>query len=386
MEHSSVGKNEILQRMAAMEVYPVQGEERDSITKGERLPFSKVAAYGTSFGAVVAAFQGVVDGGGQSGLYKVQVPKGGHLAAFQDKPGYLGTVLDNASNQVAGQATLTPLVCDPGLLIMAAALGSIDRQLESIQETQQEILDFLVQKEKAELQGNLNFLSDVLHNYKYNWDSEKYKNSNYVKVLDIKQSSEQKIQFCRKQILKKCNKKFFLHNDQDVKRQIRKIASEFDDYQLALYLYSFASFLEVMLLENFEEGFLDGVAGKMEGYALQYRELYSECYGQIESNSKSSIQSQLLKGVSNVSYAVGTAIEKIPIIGKLQIDEALIGAGERMDDFGGKRTDKTMQKLIDKRTSAVTPFVENIKAVNRLYNKPLEIAFDRENLYIETME
>jgi hypothetical protein len=126
----------------------------------------------------------------------VTVPAGGHLAAFQDGSGYLGSVL-NAGNQVAGQATLTPLVCNPTMLFMAAALANIDKKLDSIQETQQEILDFLVQKDKSELKGDLNFLSDVLNNYKYNWNNEKYINSNHIKVLDIKQSAERKIIFYR---------------------------------------------------------------------------------------------------------------------------------------------------------------------------------------------
>jgi hypothetical protein len=52
---------------------------------------------------------------------------------------------------------------------------SIDRKLDSIQETQQEILEFLEQKEKSRLKGNLNVLADVLNNYKYNWNNEKYK-------------------------------------------------------------------------------------------------------------------------------------------------------------------------------------------------------------------
>jgi hypothetical protein len=42
-----------------------------------------------------------------------------------------------------------------------------------------------------------------------------------------------------------------------------------------------------------------------------------------------------------------------------------------------------MQTLVDKQNSYVTPFVENIKTVNKLYNRPLEIVFDRENLYLE---
>lgn len=381
----TVKKNEMLQKMATMEFHPAVIEEEVSLTKYTKLPLSRVTALGTAFEPVVSAFQSVVIGGATSGLYKVTVPAGGHLAAFQNGSGYLGSVL-NAGNQVAGQATLTPLVFNPTMLFMAAALANIDRKLDSIQETQQEILNFLVQKDKSELKGDLNFLTDVLNNYKHNWNNEKYINNNHIKVLDIKQSAERKIVFYREQILSNIGKKTFFHSDQDVKKQIEKIQSEFKDYHLALYLYSFSSFLEVMLLENFEVTFLDGVVGKIENYSFNYRELYTKCYDQIEGYSKSSIQSHLLKGLSIASRATGKAIEKVPVISKSQIDETLLGTGDKIGDFSSKRTVKTMRTLVDKQNSYITPFVENIKTINRLYNRPLEIVFDRENLYLEAAE
>lgn len=89
-----------------------------------------------------------------------------------------------------GQAQITPLACDPTMLFMAAALANIDKKLDAIQDMQKEMMDFLVQKEKSDLKGNLNFLFDVFNNYKYNWNNEMYKNSNHIKVLDIRQEAE----------------------------------------------------------------------------------------------------------------------------------------------------------------------------------------------------
>ena len=47
------------------------------------------------------------------------------------------------------------------------ALVNIDKKLDAIQELQQEMMDFLVQKDRAELRGNLIFLSDILNNYRF---------------------------------------------------------------------------------------------------------------------------------------------------------------------------------------------------------------------------
>ena len=381
MELISGKKNEMLQNMAAIELHPAVIEDV-RLTDCPKLPLSKVAALGTAFEPIVSVLQSVVNGSGKSGLYKVTVPAGGELAKFRNNSGYLGSVL-NANNQVAGQATLTPILCNPTMLFMAVTLANIDKKLDQIQETQQEILNYLVLKDRAELKGDLIFLSDVLSNYKYNWNNDKYVNSNHIKVLDIKQSTERKLIFYRDQISASIDKNSFFHSDQDVKKQLEKIQPEFKDYQLALYLYAFSSFLEVMLLENFEAAFLAGVASKIEEYSYKYRELYTKCYDQIEGYSKSSIQSHLLKGLSIASRAAGKAIEKVPVISKSQIDETLIETGNKISDFSSMRTMKTMQTLVDKQNSYVMPFVENIKTVNRLYNNPLEIVFDRDSLYLE---
>ena len=384
MENLSIKKSETLCKLTSIEIHPILFEEEKPTATTTKLPFSKVTALGTAFEPIVSAFQTAISDGGQSGLYRVTVPPGSHLAAFQDGSGYLGSVLGNTTNQIAGQSTLSPLVFNPTMLFMALSLISIDKKLDSIQETQQEILGFLARQHRAELKGDLLFLSGVLQDYKYNWNNEKYKNTNYMKALDIKQSAEQKVILCREQILFKSKKFPLFHSDREVKKHLQRIEYAFQDYQLAVYLYSFSSFLAVMLLENFQKGFLSTVKEKIEAYSFQYRELYTEYYNQIEQHLKTSVQFQLLKGLSTASSAAGKAIEKVPLISKSQIDEVLIDTGNRFSNFGNRRTFRVMQGLVDKQSSYVTPFIESINTVNKLYNNSLEIVFDHQNLYFDT--
>ena len=379
-------KKEIVKAITDVEYYPAIVEEQANIAKYTKLPLSRMPALGVAFEPLAAAFQNVVNGGGATGgLYRVTIPKGGHLADFINGSGNLGTVL-NANNQITGQAILNPLVFNPTMLFMAVALANIDKKLDAIQEIQQELLDFLVQKERSELKGDLNCLADTLNNYKYNWNNEKYKSSNHIKVLDIKQAAERKIDFYREQVTLKISKKSFFHSDQDVKKQLVEIQPEFKDYQLALYLYSYSSFLEVLLLENYDSAYLDSIAKKIEDYSFKYRELYTKCYDQIEGYAKSTIQSHLLNGLASVNRVAGEAIAKVPVISKSQIDETLIDAGGKLGKFGSKRIEQTMKQLIDKQSSCVCPFVENIKDVNRLYNQPIELIFDKENIYIGAVQ
>jgi len=374
-------KNELIMAMTDMAFYPTILEEPVSTQGHQKFPLAKIAAWGTAFEPLTAVFQRFVHGNGYSGLYRVIVPNGGKLAEFKDGSGFLGSVLDKSGAVGGGQARLRPLACDPTMLFMAMALASIDKKLDRIQETQQEILEFLVQKEKSKLRGNLNFLADVLNNYKHNWSNEKYKNNNHVKVLDIRQAAEQSILFYREQIDKKVKKTSLFHSDKGVKEMLKKTQAEFKEYQLALYLHSFSSFLEVLLLENFAPEYLDAIARKIEDYAFQYREFYTACYNRVEGYAQTSVQSYLLKGLASTSKVAGDAVAKIPGVNKAQLDETLIAAGSRLGDFNTKRTDQIVEQLANTQSSVVRPFVENIRTINRLHNQPLELLFDGENIY-----
>jgi len=375
-------KSEVLKAMAEMEFYPAPAEKPTDAARYTKLPYSQIPSLGIGLNELSTAFQNVFHGG-QSGLYRVTVPAGTHLAKFKDGRGYLGSALKDINNQGFKQSALNPVAFDPTMFMVAMALHNIDKKLDAIRETQQELLDFLIQKERSELRGDLNFLAEVLNNYKYNWNNEKYKTGNHLKALDVRQEAGRKIDFHREQISSKISKKSFFHSDQDVKKQLEKIQAEFKDYQLALYLFSFASFLEVLLLENFDSGYLSGIAGKIEEYALSYRELYTGCYNQLEGYAESSIQSGLLKGLAKANKLAGEGIAKVPVLGKTQIDETLIRTGDKLGEYGSKRVGQTMKQLIEKQSGSVLVFAEHINTINRLYNQPVTLLFDNENLYIE---
>ncbi len=382
MENLTEYKNEAIQPISNLALTPFLADDETSIVSYEKVPLSRLNSLGIAFEPISTAVQNVFgSSSGTTQLCKVTIPSGTHLASFKNGAGNLGTAL-NANNQIAGQAIINPLVCNPTMIFMAAALANIDKKLDSIQEIQQEMLEFLEQKEKSELRGDLKFLTDILDNYRYNWNNDMYKRSCHVKTLDIRQSASQKVDFYQKQITSKLQKKVFLHSDQDVKKQLEKISSEFKDYQLALYLFSFSSFIEVMLLGNYDRQFLSGITQKIEGYSFEYRDLYTRAYNQIENSSDSSVQSYLLRGLAAAGKATGEAIAKIPLISKSQLDENLISAGEKLSDYQQKRTSQAMKKLIDKQSSCVHPFIESIDSVSKLYNEPIEMFFDKDNLYL----
>lgn len=150
--------------------------------------------------------------------------QGHHLARRIDGSGLIGATLFNDTNQVAGQAILNNVTSlDPTLLFIIATLYAINYKLDAINQGQKDIQSLLEQKEHSELQGSLLFLTDVINNYKYNWNNDFYLKNNHLKALDIKEMAEQKIDFYQSQIRKKTSKKEFLLMDKDVKKKLEVI-------------------------------------------------------------------------------------------------------------------------------------------------------------------
>lgn len=372
-----------LQAMMNVEYLPAMPELDLSTTKTAKIPLANLSALGVAFQPLTSAIQTVVGaGGGGSGMYYVNT-MGKKMFNFHGSTDFLGSLMAPDGGVGGGQARLMQLPCDPTMLFMAAALMNIEKKLDDIQETQEEILEFLEEKERAVLQGNLNVLGDIMSNFKYNWDNQTYKNNKHILVQQIKKEAEASIIFYRDQIAKKLKKRSFIHSDQEVKSILKKLQAQFKDYQLALYLYAYSTFLEVMLLGNFGEGYLNSVEQRISEYSLQYRTLYTDCYNLMEDYSKTSIQSGVLSGLAVASKFMGEAIAKVPVISDSQLDENLIEAGNKLDKHGSKRATLALEGLAQTRMSVTLPFIENIRAVNDLYNKPVTYLFDSENVYVQ---
>jgi hypothetical protein len=374
-------KNAMLQMMSNIECCPVTKDTEFTRRKGNSISLSNLSILGITFQPVIAAIQSVTSEAGKSGLYYVNT-QGKTMFQYKESFEYLGSLKNSSGAVGGGNAKMTRLACDPTMLFMAIALMNIEKKLDDIQEVQQDILAFLEQKEMAKQQGNLNVLSDILKNYKYNWDNEKYKNNKHIQVQEILRDSEHGIILYREQIAMSISKRSFIHGDKEVRSTMKRLQEQFKEYQLALYLLSYSSFLEVMLLDTFDEGYLSSIVNKIEDYSFQYRKLYTDSYNLMEEYSKSSVESAVLSGLSFASKALGGAIAKAPAINKTQLDENLIEAGGKLQMQSAKKTNQTLEQLAVSQRRLVNPFVENIRMVNEFFNTSSEILFDKEKLYI----
>lgn len=374
-------KNALVQAMMDVEYCPPAELVKMNVdmTKTQKFPIEKAAALGIAFQPLTQLVSYAVGGAGQSGMYCVNTAG---KTMFKSGKDFIGSLKAADGGVGGGMAKMTQIPLDPTMLCMAVAIMAIEKKLDAIQEAQKEILAFLELKEEAKLKGNLNALADVLNNYKFNWSNDKYKDHKHILVQDIKREAEQSIILYREQLTKVRSKKALFHSGQEVKAELNKTMARINDYQLALYTFSFSSFLEVMLLENFDTNYLNSIASKIQEYSRDYTAMYEKCSENLEKESKSSLEGYALKGLSKISGGAGKLVEKIPVISNTQIDENLIKAGGILHDVDTNRTQNIMRILADSQTSYVSSFVDNILTIDKLYNQPTQLMFDSENIYI----
>lgn len=347
------------------------------------IPINRITSLGTAFEPITQVLQQVTNSGQSvTGLYKVTLPKGAtHLATLKNGAGNIGTAM-NANNQIAGQAILNPVALNPAMLFMAVTLANIDKKLDAIKELQKEMLDFLKQKEKSAIRGNLLFLQDLLEKYKFKWNDKGYKQSVLTNVLSIQRDAHGKIDFYTESIKKQLHKKDLLHIQKDAEKLIYSVQDNLQDLQISQYVFGFASFVETLLSDKYDADYLNKIASQIERYSLDYRELYTKAYGYIEKYTDTSVRAHLLDGAATISKGAGKLLERVPLISKTQIDEGLQKAGDSIKVKKERDADKLMVRLHSHQSSPTRPFVDSISLMSLMHNEQYNVLFDNERLYI----
>lgn len=291
-------------------------------------------------------------------------------------------IIKNAAFNPIGGAASSVLACNPYVMIAAVALVSINKKLGEIKAAQKDIMDYLVFKDESALRANIQFLSDIFNDYKLNVGNKMFLQNNHSQILNIKRESLQSAEQQRSLIESKINKKNLFHLGMETKKLINTVNDQFNNYQLAIYMYSFSSFLDVVFLENYNEEYLSNVSSKIENQQNYYNDLYKKAFDAIESFSNTSVDSYAAKGLAGASKLLGKAFNKVPVVRNTKLDEKMIAASEKITDFNEGITDKRMDKFKTNVLEATNVFLDNIKLINMTTNRPDSLLIDNEALYI----
>ena len=276
----------------------------------------------------------------------------------------------------------TTMPINPATMCMAVAIIGLDKKMDRIIEIEQNVLDHIIAKERAKLRNDIDFLSDMLRDYKYNWNNERFLNSNHVMALQIKRDAGTYIRKYRELIEKKLHIQGVIKGDADITKSVKKIAADMNEYQIAVYVYAFASFVEVMLKGNFNSEYLRNVSNRIEENSIQYRELYTKAYNKLLYKADKTVESQIIGALSTIGKAAGNLAAKSPALDLLDVDDALKDGSVKLNKINNKKIAKELKRIESKQAVYIRPFIDNIAVVEKAYNEPVQVLFDDNYVYL----
>ncbi len=390
----SVQPNENLECLS-IELVPNIEEAGFNDDRYTKIPFGQLASLGVGLSGIGVMAQTVMaSGGAGSGevLYRIanSDTAKGTLQMIKGKPGATyGTYMQDGvfSNravfeQVAGSGAAQTVPIDPTAIFMAAALASINMKLDAIQATQQEMFDYVKQRDESEMRADLVFLTDVFNTYKDSWNNDLYVQNHHAQALTCKRHAMANIDFYRQEIVAKTNEKDLLHSDKKVEKKQEELERYFKDYQMALTMYAFSSFMDVLLSKNFEKNYLDYISETIREYSYKYRELYTDCYNRVAIYANQSVDSMVRKGLSKASKATGQGVAKAPLINKTDLENNLLQVSVKLREYDSDKREETLNALAETSSASVMPYVETIDNLNRFHNEPMDVMFDEEYIYV----
>ncbi len=271
---------------------------------------------------------------------------------------------------------------NPATMMMAVALYSIEKQLGEIAETQKQILSFLEIKNDASIEGDLETLTELINNYKHNWDNQVYVQNSHKMVMDIKRTARSNMNTSQKRVAELVSSKKLLVGQGKVKSTLAELEKRFKYYRLALYTYSLASMMEIMLGGNYKEEYIAGIKEEIVKLSGNYRELFEKSSLFLEKLGSSAVEANVLKSFGTAGKAVGRFIGNIPLVKEGPVDEFLQDSGANLKKNAIGMEKKAVHQFATLNNSGTRVFVDKMEDMIQIYNHTERICFDDKLIYL----
>ena len=318
-------------------------------------------------------------------LYRVtNLGKNDSLKALKDGKTFWGAIKKGeGGSTMAKLKEVNPngvLVLDPTVMMMSIALAGIEEQLVEIKELNQKILSFLEEEKESEIESDLEMLNRAIKDFRYNLEDEKYLANNHKQVMDIKRTANKNMLFYKKQIKDNLSKNQIITTNGSMNKVINDIEKKFKYYRLSLYIYSFSSLIEILLLGNYQSEYLLSKKQELDELDNEYSYIFNTALDYVKNNADKSLEGNVLAGLGSAGKTIGTLAEKAKV---KNVDAWLNEKGENLKQVGKNIKDNFAIKFEEIKDSNSKSFINQIEKVNCIYNNTKEIYFDSENIYLE---
>lgn len=318
-------------------------------------------------------------------LYRItNLGKNDSLKAMRDGKTFWGSIKkSDGSSTMAKLKEVNPnnvMALDPTVMMMSVALAGIEQELGEIKELSKQIFSFLEHEKESEIESDLEILNRAISDFRFNLEDEKYLINNHKQVMDIKRTANKNMLFYKKEIKDDLSKDKLFTTNNSMNSIIEDIQKKFRYYRLSLYIYSFSTFMEILLLGNYKNDYLLSKKEELDELDNEYSEVFNNALEYVKKNANKSLEGNVLSGLGSAGKAIGNLAEKVKI---KNVDNWLNEKGDNLKQSGQNIKDDFATKFDDMKESNSRPFINQIEKVDCIYNKTKEIYFDKENIYLE---
>ena len=321
-------------------------------------------------------------------LYRItNLGKNDSLKAMRDGKTFWGAIRKNdgtsAMAKLSEVNSKSVVALDPTVMMMSVALAGIEAELGEIKELNKKIFSFLEKEKESEIESDLEILNRSIIDFKYNLEDDKYLVNNHKQVMDIKRTANKNMLFYKKQIKDNLLKNKIITTTGSMNTIISDIEKKFKYYRLSLYIYSFSSLVEVLLLGNYQEEYLLSKKEELDKLDEEYSKTFEEAFTYIKTNANKSLEGNVLSGLGSAGKALGNLAEKAKV---KNVDVWFNEKSETLKKTSQSIKDNYISKFDELRNSNYHSFVNQIEKLDCIYNKTKEIYFDNEKIYLEFEE
>lgn len=384
----------VIGEMDFADYFAVEEISESELNKAKKISLTDIASLGAVFSQIPEVAQAIVaaitdDPTKMQKLYKGIWPEGadGKLA-FKNGVTYGGILHKNeqGKNVIVARMKFEPvdgeLPINPTMIAIAVALMEINRKLDGIQSSIDEVLRFLETDKQAKQRGNLQTLAEIMEDFKRKGNDADFCKSINHTVQEIRRDARQDIEFYKTRIETAVKEKKTFHSQKDVREYVDSITTNFAEYQLACYLYAYSTFLDTVLRKDFEEESIDSCRSKIIRIAEDYDALFRECRAQIASYQRSSVGNKMVGGIGKTADTLGKAIRSIPVIEKGPVDELLLDAGGVLRDANKETVKSQVNNLEVLENNRMGDFLNGIGIVGALCSRKSAMITDGTSLYV----
>lgn len=361
--------------------------KNDISTNSYKLAISKIASTTPIAAPTINALRIITEKSPtkSNNLYRVtNLGKNDSLKAIKNGKTFWGAIKtkENTSKMAKLKKVKTNNIMeiDPTIMMMSVALVGIEAELGEIKELSKKIFSFLEHDKEAETESDLEILNKSINDFKYNLENETYLSNNHKQVMDIKRTSNKNIVFYKKQLKDYLSKDKLFTTDSSMNSIIEEIQKQFRYYRLSLYIYSFATFMEVLLLGNYNSDYLLSKKDELDELDNEYLNTFNNALDYIKKNANKSLESNVLSGLGSAGKTLGNLAEKIKV---KNVDAWLNEKGNNLKHTSQDIKDNYVTKFDEIKNTNTKVFTSQLDKVNSIYNKTKEIYFDKDNIYLE---